>query len=131
VAPSDIVVVGRSVGGGPSVWLLQEETPAALVLISPFTSTFAIYPPAQYLIPGDRFPNLPRIRKSTVPLLVIHGEADGIIATDHGRTLYAASPAEPKEFVGIPNAGHNDLFYRAGPRVIDEIEKFVGQVRSN
>jgi hypothetical protein len=131
LAPSDIVVVGRSVGSGPSVWLIQEKKPAALILISPFTSAFAVLPPAQYLIPANRFPNLSRIRKSEVPLLVIHGETDGVITTNHGRTLHAESPANPKQFVGIPNVGHNDLFHRAGAEVLQAIDDFVGQVRKS
>jgi len=130
LSPSEVIVVGRSVGSGPSVWLTQTKQPAALVLISPFSSTFAIYSPAQYLLPGNRFPNLSRIRKSDVPLLVIHGEADRIIPAEHGRSLHQASPATPKQFVGIPKAGHNDLFHVAGPQVIKTIEDFAGQVRT-
>lgn len=129
IAPDDIVVVGRSVGSGPSVWLTQDQDPTALALISPFTSTYAIYSPAQYILPANRFPNLKRISKSKVPLLVIHGEADRIIPVSHGHALHQASPATPKRFVGIPHAGHNDLFQAAGPEVIQAIEGFVDQVR--
>ena len=127
LSSTEIIVVGRSVGSGPSVWLAAREQPAALVLISPFTSTYAIYSPAQYTLPGNRFPNLKRIRQSDVPLLVIHGESDRIIPTSHGRTLYEASPAAHKRFLGIPGAGHNDLFYRAGPEVIEAIRQFSAE----
>lgn len=130
ITPSNIVVVGRSVGSGPSVWLAKHETPAALALISPFTSTYAIYSPAQYILPANRFPNLKRVRKSDVPLLVIHGEADRIIPASHGRALHQISPATQKQFVGIPRAGHNDLFQIAGPDIIQAIEGFVDQVRA-
>ena len=109
VTPSKIIVVGRSVGSGPSVYLASKHPCAGLVLISPFTSTFAIHSPLQHILPGDRFPNLKRIRKIDTPLLVIHGERDSIIPTDHGRTLHQASPAKIKHFVGVPNAGHNDI----------------------
>ena len=129
IDPDDVVVVGRSVGSGPSVWLTREKTPAALILISPFTSTYAVMSPAQYFLPANRFPNLRRIRSCEVPLLVIHGEADGIIPTTHGRELHAASPANPKQFVGIPGAGHNDLFQKAGPEVITAMADFIRQVR--
>ena len=131
IDPSDIVVVGRSVGSGPSVWLIQEKSPAALVLISPFTSTYAVMSPAQYILPANRFPNLRRIRQSEVPLLVIHGEVDGVIPTAHGRELHAASPADPKQFIGVPGAGHNNLYPLAGAEVIASIEEFVEQVRSD
>lgn len=105
----DIIVVGRSIGTGPSVWLAQHQDPRALVLISPFTSTFAVRSPAHYILPGNRFPNLKRLRKINTPLLIIHGEQDTLIPASHGRTLHQASPATNKRFVGIPDTGHNDL----------------------
>ena len=61
---------------------------------------------------------------------VIHGEVDGVIPTEHGRELHAASPANPKQFIGVPRAGHNNLYQLAGDEVIRSIEEFVGQTRS-
>lgn len=127
VPPSDVVIVGRSVGGGPSVWLDQRVEARALVLVSPFRSAFAVRPPAHRILPGDRFPNEHRIRRSDTPLLVIHGEADGVIPANHGRALVEASAAGDKRFLGIPGAGHNDLFRVAGPTVIGAIADFADQ----
>ncbi|MGB6222242.1 alpha/beta hydrolase [Haloferula sp.] len=109
IPEKDIIVIGRSIGSGPSVWLAQHHHPRALILISPFTSTFAVRSPAQYILPGNRFPNLKRLRKIDTPLLIIHGEQDTLIPATHGRTLHQASPATTKRFVGIPDTGHNDL----------------------
>ncbi len=109
VPPSKIVIVGRSVGGGPSVWLAERKTPAGLLLISPFTSAFAVRIPIP-ILPCDRFPNLKRIPQVKCPLLVIHGEADTLIPASHGRKLVAAATVADKRFIGIPDAGHNDLF---------------------
>lgn len=128
IPASDIIVVGRSVGSGPSVWLVDRHRPAGLVLISPFTSTFAVRSPAQYILPGNRFPNLKRIRHNDTPLLVIHGEIDGIIPGSHGRALHEASPAKMKRFVGIPNAGHNDLGWMD---IMPPLREFVSEVRSD
>ena len=126
IAPDNIVIMGRSVGSGPSVWLASREHPRALVLVSPFTSTFAVLPPAQYLLPADRFPNLRRIRRRDLPLLVIHGENDRVIPFDHGRTLHQASPARKKHFVALPATDHNDLYFLRLPTVIDELVRFAG-----
>ncbi|MEP4078549.1 alpha/beta hydrolase [Haloferula sp.] len=126
--PSDIIVVGRSVGSGPSVWLVDNHRPAGLVLISPFTSTFAVRSPAQYILPGNRFPNLKRIRTNDTPLLVIHGEDDYVIPASHGRTLHQASPATMKRFVSVPNTGHNDL---RAMDILFPISEFVGELRRN
>lgn len=126
IPPSDIVIVGRSVGSGPSVWLDQQVEARALVLISPFTSAFAVRPPAHRLLPGDRFPNLARIRHSRTPLLVIHGEADRIIPASHGRALLDASAAGKKRHLVIPAAGHNDLFHAAHDEMVEAIASFAG-----
>jgi pimeloyl-ACP methyl ester carboxylesterase len=128
IPPSEIVVVGRSVGSGPSVWLVDKHRPAALVLISPFTSTFALRSPLQYLLPGNRFPNLKRLRSNDTPLLVIHGEEDRVIPTKHGRTLHQASPAKQKRFVGIPHTGHNDLDVM---EITIPLREFISELRSS
>ncbi|MEM9236584.1 MAG: alpha/beta hydrolase, partial [Verrucomicrobiota bacterium] len=127
VRPADILIVGRSVGSGPSVWLADRVEPAGLVLISPFTSTFAVRAPAHLVLPGDRFPNLKRIRGIDHPLLVIHGQDDFLIPPSHGRDLVNASPAALKRFVGVPNAGHNDL---GGSDIVAATRKFVREIHS-
>jgi pimeloyl-ACP methyl ester carboxylesterase len=43
----------------------------------------------------------------TAPLLVIHGEADGVIPVDMGRAIYMAANA-PKQILTFPGAGHSD-----------------------
>lgn len=127
VAAGSVVVVSRSVGGGPGVWLASRGKPAGMVLIAPFTSTFAVAFPVP-LFPCDRFPNLKRVRDIDVPLLVFHGEHDEVIAPSHGRALVAASPAAVKAFHLIENAGHNDLFEVAGDQIIRETAEFAIRV---
>jgi abhydrolase domain-containing protein 17 len=127
VPASAIVIVSRSVGGGPGVWLASHEKPAGVVLISPFTSAFAVPIPFP-LFPRDRFPNLKRIRTIHTPLLVIHGENDEVIPVSHGRKLVEKSPAADKSFVSIPAAGHNDLFMVAGGEIIGKIGAFARRV---
>lgn len=127
IPPSSIVIFGRSVGGGPSVWLATRESPAGLILASPFTSTFRVKLPLP-LFPRDRFPNLRRIAGLRCPLLVIHGEDDRIIPVSHGKTLVEAAPVTDKRFLGIPGAGHDDLFDVGGETVAEAIRGFVTRV---
>jgi len=126
VAPDDIIIMGRSVGSGPSVWLAARQSCRALVLVAPFTSTFAVMPPAHRVVPGDRFPNLRRIRGIATPLLVIHGENDSVIPLAHGRQLHDASPASRKHFVTFPGTDHNDLYATRLGGVIDALIDFAG-----
>lgn len=125
VRPQDIVIMGRSVGSGPSVWLASGEKEAAgLILISPFKSAFSTVIPIP-ILPGDRFPNLKRIKSIELPLLVIHGTEDSIISPSHGEALVEASSSEKKAYHPIEGAGHNDLFQVAGDGVNQLILEFA------
>lgn len=127
VSAASVVVVSRSVGGGPGVWLASREHPAGLVLIAPFTSAFAVPVPFP-LFPRDRFQNLKLIRNTRTPLLVIHGENDEVIPPSHGRKLVDASPANDKTFSLVQAAGHNDLFEVAGEGILRQIADFARRV---
>lgn len=109
ISPSDLVLVGQSVGTGPACWLAAKHDHAALVLISPFMSAFRSVTRIP-LFPGDRFPNHSHLSRVTSPLLVIHGEEDEVIPFSQGQDLFDLSPAQRKTFLPIPGAGHNDLF---------------------
>lgn len=127
VNPGSLVIVGRSVGGGPSTWLASRIQPAGLALIAPFASVYSV-PFRAAIFPRDRFPNLKLIRDMRTPLLVIHGEKDEIIPSSHGRNLVDASPATDKSFSLIRDAGHNDLFDVAGDDIIRQIADFARRV---
>lgn len=124
IDPKSIVLISRSVGGGPTVWLAEHEKPAGMILMSPFTSAFAVRIPVP-ILPCDRFPNLKRIPQVSCPLLVIHGEADKLIPCSHGRKLIEAATVSDKRFLGIPGAGHDDLMEVGGHVVEDAIREFV------
>ncbi len=124
VAPARIVVYGESIGGGPAVQIATERDIGALVLEAPFTSAADVaqrhywYLPARYMV-LDRFESKSKIGEIDAPLFVIHGERDGIIPVDMGRSLLAAAN-EPKDARFFPGAGHNDLYdYGAAQAVID------------
>lgn len=127
ISPSSIVIVGRSIGSGPSVWLASQNKPAGLILISPLKSAYAVafkYP----IFPGDLFPNYKRIADIHTPLLVIHGERDDIIPYSHGQAIYQNSPAPNKSLVPIKNSGHNDLFENASDQILDSMTDFIHQL---
>jgi hypothetical protein len=129
IPASSIIITGRSVGSGPAVWLASREKPCGLILISPFRSAFTAAIPTPFSIfPGDRFPNMSRIRAMDHPLLVIHGEDDGVINVSHGRKLFAASPSTVKKLEVIPNAGHNDLFAVAGDEIVNLLDEFSKRI---
>lgn len=127
VPPERIVIVGRSIGCGPAIWLAGREKHAGLVLVSPFTSVYRLRPPAR-MFPGDRFPNIDRIPNINSPLLIVHGERDNIIPPKHGRRLFDAHPGPDKKYFEVPEAGHNNLFRVGGDAIDAEILGFARRV---
>ena len=107
VAPSRLVLYGRSVGSGPATELAARVPVGGLVLESAFVSTFRVLTRIP-LLPFDRFPNLRHLRQVRCPVLVIHGTEDEVIPVSHGRRLYAIA-AEPKEALWVEGAHHNDV----------------------
>ncbi|MGJ8641967.1 MAG: alpha/beta hydrolase [Luteolibacter sp.] len=125
VKPQDIIIMGRSVGSGPSVWLAgREKDTAGMILLSPFKSAFTTVTRIP-ILPGDRFPNLKRIKNINLPLLVIHGTEDGVINCSHGESLVEACPSTKKTYHPIEGAGHNDVFQLAGDEFIELIVGFA------
>jgi len=129
VDPKRIAYFGESLGAAVAVGLAVQRPPAALVLRSPFTSLADVgavhYPwlPIRRLL-LDRYPSIERITSVRAPLLVIAGDRDDIVPLALSRRLYDAA-AEPKRFVLVPGAGHNDPELLNGSQMINEIEGFL------
>lgn len=124
VAPERLLIYGRSVGGGPSVALAAELASAGLVLESTFTSAFRVVTRVP-LLPGDRFLNERLLRDVDVPVLVIHGRRDEVVAFSHGQRLYEVA-GEPKHSLWIDAATHNDVWVLAHREVGEALLEFVG-----
>lgn len=129
VDPQRIVYFGESLGAAVAVGLAMQRPPAALVLRSPFTSLADVaevhYPwlPARRLL-LDRYPSIERIVSVSAPLLVIAGDRDDIVPASLSRRLYEAA-SEPKHYVVVPGAGHNDPDLLDGRQMLDEIGRLL------
>jgi fermentation-respiration switch protein FrsA (DUF1100 family) len=128
VDPDRIAYFGESLGAAVALGLAVEQPPAALVLRSPFTSLADVgrvhYPwlPVGLLL-IDRYPSIDRIRSLTAPLLVIAGDRDDIVPPSLSERLFVAAP-EPKWFLQMRGAGHNDPELLDGRQMILEIVRF-------
>ena len=109
LTPQDIIVMGFSVGSGPSCYLAEKYPVRALVIISGFASAAQVLLP--FSVPFDQFPNAERLKNCKVPLLIIHGRNDKIVPIRNGRKLFSSSVA-PLKRMHYEDAGHNDIFYR-------------------
>lgn len=113
--PEDIVVYGKSLGGGVAMGLVsalpQHETPRALVLDSTFTRAVDTaaeqYPWLPVgLIMSNRFASIDRAHAVRCPTLVVHSVDDEVIPYAHGERLAAALPRA--RLLTLSGLGHND-----------------------
>lgn len=118
VAPSDIVLFGRSLGGAVAAELASRVRPGALILESTFSSARdlvrEIYPVLSWLI-VRRFEldTVARMGSVSCPVLVLHSRDDEIIPFALGRRVYQAAP-EPKAFHAL-RGDHNGGFLLSQP----------------
>lgn len=108
----DRYIFGHSLGGAIAVRLAAEVDDAkGLIVEGTFTSIAAVFQsmkwgwlPITPLI-TQRFDSGDRIAKVKVPVLVVHGERDGLIPPALGRELYERAAA-PKRFVLVEGGTH-------------------------
>ena len=74
----------------------------------------------------DRYDSLASMPSVRTRLLIIAGERDSVVPAQFSRQLYEAAP-QPKTFVSVPGADHNDDELLTGRIVVDAIAKFLGR----
>lgn len=128
IRPERIILHGRSLGGAVAVDLAARQDVGGLILESTFTSASRVLTRIK-VIPFDRFESIHKIGRVACPVLVIHGKQDLTIPFHHGESLFDAVPGS-RSFLWVDEAGHNDLFYRAGDRYLDAIKQFANSLQS-
>ncbi len=115
VTISRIVSYGHSLGSVAAIWLATTSTGIrALVIEAGFSNGQAMAESADPLgIPvgwlmAQPMINTTRIATVTVPVLIMHGDADVQIPVSQGRDLFAAA-RDPKQLVIVPGAGHGEV----------------------
>lgn len=110
VAPSDVVLIGNSIGSGTATQLATEIDAKALILISPFASLSRIVGEKIWWLPTglllrDTYDNIGKVASVSAPTLILHGDADTLIPDQHSRDL--AEVTTNGELVIFPGAGHD------------------------
>ncbi|MBK7361408.1 MAG: alpha/beta hydrolase [Micavibrio sp.] len=94
--------------------MAAENDPVGLSLEAPFDSLAGVaqsmYPvvPVSLLL-KDKYDSAALIKNVKAPKLFIHGERDRTIPIRFAKALFEAA-SEPKSFVSIDSAAHNDLY---------------------
>jgi len=133
--PGRIVIFGRSLGGAVGAWLAAglpvEQTPAAVIIESSFTSgadmARRLYPifPAR-LLTRLKYPVAEYAARLPCPVLVVHSRDDEIIPFAMGQAIYAAAP-QPKDFIEL-RGDHNAGFWISREAYTAGLAAFLGGI---
>jgi pimeloyl-ACP methyl ester carboxylesterase len=127
--PEQLILYGRSVGGGPAVALAAREKVAGLILEGVFTSIFRVG--IKYnILPWDIFDNLGLIDQIQCPVLLLHGSNDRVVPFSHGQALFEKAP-KPKFFSWFSGGGHNDLLDSYSDSYYSSIIRFSEFISAN
>lgn len=146
---AEIVLHGVSMGGATVLMTSGEELPDNVVAVIDdcgYTSVWDVFSDeAAYLFHIPEFPLLytasafaklragytfgeasaiSQVKKTTIPILFIHGSEDNFVHTDMVYELYAACPSEKALYIA-EGAGHGQSFYLDPERYFDEVFRFL------
>lgn len=112
IAETEIVLLGRSLGGAVAVDLAGEEGARGVILESTFSSfsdvAVSLFPRRLVdFVLTKEMDSVSKIAKYRGPLLQSHGDTDQTIPYSLGRKLFDAAN-EPKTFVTLRGRDHND-----------------------
>ncbi len=128
IEPKQIVLYGESLGGAVAIEIAHRFPVAGVILESTFTSLkemakvyFPIIP--TFLI-SQKFASIDKVAMIAAPKLFIHGHRDSIVPFAIGKELFEKA-LQPKSFLEIPEADHNDLYVVGGPKYVEAIKTFL------
>jgi uncharacterized protein len=130
--PKDIIIFGRSLGGGISSWLAIKTNPRAVILESTFTSVPDLASDMYWWLPGryfvkQNYNTLKRIHKIKSPLLIIHSKTDGLIPYSHALKNFKKAKCK-KTFLTIKGK-HNGGYIISGEVYTNGIDNFLKNIK--
>jgi fermentation-respiration switch protein FrsA (DUF1100 family) len=115
-----IVLYGESLGTGVALRLAAEQEVGGVILDAPYTSTADVAKHHFWFLPvwlmRDQYRSVEYVHEIEAPLLVMHGERDGVIPIAFGERLFKAAP-EPKRFVRLAGSHEENLEMGGLPHV--------------
>lgn len=130
VAPDQIVLFGRSLGGTVAAQLATRKQPAALILESTFTSVPDIAAEIYWWLPVRRLARVQFDARSALahgnqPTLIVHSPDDEIVPFSHGLALLEAAP-QPRDLLEL-RGSHNTGFLLSEQRYREGLAAFLDE----
>ncbi len=127
VLANRIIAHGRSLGGAVALDLASKLPVGGLIIESTFVTAYRVMTRIS-LLPLDKFKSLSKIKKVRCPVLVIHGTRDEVIPFWHGEKLFEEAN-EPKTFLQVKDAEHNNLMRTAGSDYEKALQDFASSIK--
>ena len=128
IKDSEMLLMGESLGGAIVLQLAADSPPRGLILQSTFSSLRDVadvhYPKLSWLVPRNKLDSATQIVRYRGPLLQSHGNMDRTIPFSSGEKLFR-SANEPKQFVTIEHAHHNNWLTEA---YLKQLDGFIARV---
>jgi len=131
---SNLWVMGRSLGSISAIELgfHHPKELNGMIIESGFPSVSRIITHLGIPAPGVPLEAIDQaclemIQKIVVPTLVLHGERDTLVPLKEAEDIYRHLGTKEKEWVVIPDATHNDIFYVGFQKYFDAIQQFVSK----
>lgn len=120
---------GHSLGGAVVIELAGRRALHGLIVESSFTHArdmagLMFGPLPVYWLSTMKWQNLEKVAALKIPKLFIHGERDRVIPHAFGQALYQHA-AEPKQFLTLAEADHNDTYIAGGEKYFHALRSFI------
>ncbi|MDZ7683133.1 MAG: alpha/beta hydrolase [Fodinibius sp.] len=128
LADSEIIIMGRSLGGSIAAWLAARKSAGAVVIESTFTSAVDLgadlYPwlPVRQIM-NFEYNTLAHIKEIDSPLFMAHSRDDRVVPYHHGQALFEAAN-EPKQFLEL-RGSHGSGFWETGKTYREGLRQFL------
>lgn len=131
ISPFNCILMGRSLGTGPTIELATRKPVGGVIFQSGFLSAIRVMYSTPFTLPFDIFANCDKIARISSPILFIHGTADTVINIEHSRKLCQIAKKAKKDcyYLWIAGADHNDIEQRFGEQYYMALRKFVEVIR--
>ncbi len=126
------LIFGHSLGGAVAIDLASRQVAAAgLIVEASFTSIPDMASRSYWYVPAavltQRYASIDKIAAVKLPLLFMHGKADGVVPYQMSERLHAAATS-PKRLVLMEDAGHSNMSWKFSAEYLRAVRGFFAEL---